>query len=166
MDLTGRTFSDRGKRPACFLEEIKMTGIMVIGHGHFATGISSAAKLILGEQENFVAVDFPEGDTKTELEANIGDALDSLKEMEHVLVFCDLLSGSPFNTIVPAALNDERIRVFYGTNLGMLVETLMNRNLGSSWEELLTGVVESGREQIGTFLIQNRADSDGEDDWD
>ena len=27
-----------------------MTGIMVLGHGHFASGIASAAELILGKQ--------------------------------------------------------------------------------------------------------------------
>ena len=50
-----------------------MTGIMVLGHGHFASGIASAAELILGKQDDFVWVDFPEGDTKTELEAHIAE---------------------------------------------------------------------------------------------
>lgn len=143
-----------------------MTGIMVTGHGHFATGIGSAIELILGEQENFVAVDFPEGDTKTELEANVKAALDSLKEMEHILVFCDLLSGSPFHTVVPLALADGRIRVFYGTNLGMLMETTMNRNLGSSFEELLADLVNTGREHIGTVSDREVKVEDGADDWD
>ncbi len=142
-----------------------MTGIMVVGHGHIATGMESAVKLILGEQENFLAVDFPEGDTKTELEENIGSALESMKDMEHILVFCDLLSGSPFNTVAPQALRDDRIRVFYGTNLGMLVETTMNRNLGSSFEELVSGCVESGKEQVGAFTAE-KAKEDEEDDWD
>lgn len=143
-----------------------MIGIMVVGHGHFATGISSAAKLIVGEQENFVAVDFPEGDTKTELEANIADALESLREMDHVLVCCDLLSGSPFNTVVPAAIQDERIRVLYGTNLGMLIEILMNRDSDSDWEEMMTGIVAFGREQIGLFEFKAGEVGDEEDEWD
>ena len=73
-----------------------MTGIMVLGHGHFASGIASATELILGKQDDFVWVDFPEGDTKTELEAHIAEALQTMKEAEHILVFCDLLSGSPY----------------------------------------------------------------------
>ena len=62
-----------------------MTGIMVLGHGHFASGIASAAELILGKQDDFVWVDFPEGDTKTELEAHIAEALQTMKEAEHIL---------------------------------------------------------------------------------
>ena len=45
-----------------------MTGIIVCGHGHFAKGLTSALHLIMGEQDNYIAVDFPSGDTKTELE--------------------------------------------------------------------------------------------------
>ena len=144
----------------------QMTGILVTGHGHFATGIGSAVKLILGEQENFVTLDFPEGDTKTELEANMKAALEQLKSAEHILVFCDLLSGSPFNTIVPLAMADGRMRVFYGTNLGMLIEVTMNRNLGSSFEELLEDIVKTGREQVGAFSSEQTENSDGDDDWD
>lgn len=142
-----------------------MTGIMVVGHGHFATGVRSAVELILGGQTDFAAVDFPEGDTKTELEANIRQALDSLASMEKILIFCDLLSGSPFNTVIMEAMKDERLTVYYGVNLGMLIETLMNRNLGSTWEELTSRVLESGQEQLGVFT----PDTSGEDDddaWD
>ena len=40
-----------------------MTGIMVLGHGHFASGIASATELILGKLVDLVWVAFPEGDT-------------------------------------------------------------------------------------------------------
>ena len=53
-----------------------MTGIMVLGHGHFASGIASAAELILGKQDDFVWVDFPEGDTKTESNVTLHQRLD------------------------------------------------------------------------------------------
>lgn len=142
-----------------------MTGIMAVGHGHFATGIASAAELIIGKQEYFAAVDFPEGDTKTELEAHIREGLKTLEDCEEVLVFCDLLSGSPFNTVIVEALQDPRLTVYYGTNLGMLVETLMNRNLGSSCEELKARVLECGKEQLGVFTPEKSGD-DEDDSWD
>lgn len=131
-----------------------MTGIMVLGHGHFASGIASAAELILGKQDDFVWVDFPEGDTKTELEA-------------HILVFCDLLSGSPFNTIVPESMKDRRIKVVYGTNLAMLIETLMERNIGMSWEEILEGIIENGRKQVDFFNEEDLegCEEENDEDW-
>ena len=35
------------------------TGIIVMGHGHFATGITSALELIMGSQPAYEALDFP-----------------------------------------------------------------------------------------------------------
>lgn len=80
-----------------------MIGILVTGHGRFATGITSALELVLGKQEWFEAVDFPDGDTKTELERNMDEALKRLEGTEHILAFCDILSGSPFNTLIDRA---------------------------------------------------------------
>lgn len=82
-------------------------------------------------------------------------------------MFCDLLSGSPFNTIVPESMKDRRIKVVYGTNLAMLIETLMERNIGMSWEEILEGIIENGRKQVD-FL--NEEDLEGceeenDEDW-
>lgn len=142
-----------------------MIGIMVVGHGHFATGITSAAELIVGRQENYAAVDFPDGDTKTELEEHIREGLESLKDMDHILVFCDLLSGSPFNTVIMEAMKDERLTVYYGVNLGMLVETLVNLETGMSLEEIKGRVLECGREQLGVFAPE-KAGEEEEDSWD
>lgn len=64
-------------------------------------------------------------------------------------MFCDLLSGSPFNTIVPESMKDRRIKVVYGTNLAMLIETLMERNIGMSWEKFW----KEHRKRKKTWLI-------------
>lgn len=143
-----------------------MIGIIVIGHGHFGTGLASAAELILGKQEDFLAVDFQDGDTKTELEAKVQAALKRFENAEHLFIFCDLLSGSPFNTMAAATMGQEHCKVVYGTNLGMLVETLMNRNLGSSWDELTSELIESGKSQVGMLLPQKNMVEEKDEDWD
>ena len=44
-----------------------MIGLIVTGHGHFATGLTSSIDLIAGPQDNYVAVDFDgEGTEKLE----------------------------------------------------------------------------------------------------
>ena len=105
--------------------------------------------------------------TKTELEAHIAEALQTMKEAEHILVFCDLLSGSPFNTIVPESMKDRRIKVVYGTNLAMLIETLMERNIGMSWEEILEGIIENGRKQVDFFNEEDLegCEEENDEDW-
>lgn len=137
-----------------------MIGVIVCGHGHFATGITSSLELIMGKQENYIPVDFPEGDTKTELENNIKEAINHMKDMDNILVFTDLLSGSPFNVMILEALKDERIRVVYGTNLGMLIESIMKRNIGIAFEELVSEAVETGKAQVGVFEVKEEEDDD------
>ena len=99
--------------------------------------------------------------------AHIAESLQTVKEAEHILVFCDLLSGSPFNTIVPESMKDRRIKVVYGTNLAMLIETLMERNIGMSWEEILEGIIENGRKQVDFFNEEDLegCEEENDEDW-
>lgn len=128
-----------------------MFGIIVTGHGNFASGITSAMELIVGRQEAYTYVDFPQTDTKTELEEKLRGAIGMYEDQEQILIFCDLLSGSPFNVSVVEAMKDERIRVIYGTNLGMLIEALMARMQGEAFESVIAQALEGGKAGIGMF---------------
>lgn len=141
-----------------------MTGIIVCGHGHFAKGLTSALHLIMGEQENYIAVDFPSGDTKTELEKNIYRAVAQLNRSENILIMCDLLSGSPFNTAIMLAMKNPNIHVIYGTNLGMLIETVLKRNNQASIEELIDTAISTGKQQIGIFEVPEDTEEDSFDE--
>lgn len=140
-----------------------MIGIIVTGHGKFAQGLTTALELVLGKQEMYIDVNFPSGDTATQLEENMTKAIDEFKECENIVVFADLLSGSPFNTVVMKAIQDERIKVVYGVNFGMLVEAVMNRNMGTGADEIVDKAVETGKTQIGVFNADTVKDSDDDD---
>lgn len=141
-----------------------MIGIIVTGHGNFATGITSALEAIMGKQEQYINVDFPREDTATELKENIANAIDKLKSCDNIIVFADLLSGSPFNTAIMKAMEDERIKVIYGVNLGMLVEAIMNRNKGIDFNEIVKNAVETGKSQVGLFDTKNIVKSEPKND--
>ncbi len=140
-----------------------MIGIIVCGHGLFASGLTSALELIMGEQENYQAVDFKKGETNTELTEKIHKAITNFEKMDNILVMSDLLSGSPFNTAVMEALKDERIKVVYGTNLGMLIETVLKRNMGENIDELLENALNTGKEQVGCFIKPEISDDEFDD---
>ena len=77
-----------------------MVGLLITGHGHFATGLGSSLRLITGNTENIEYVDF-EADHSTEtLAHNLNQAFDRLKNCDGVLVLSDLAGGSPFKTAV------------------------------------------------------------------
>ena len=114
----------------------------------------------MGEQDDLCAVDFPKGETNTELKEHITAALERFKALEHVLVMCDLLSGSPFNTAIMEAMKDARIHVVYGVNLGMLMETTLMRNMGEDIDKLIAQAVTTGKEQIGLFSMPPQSEED------
>ena len=104
-----------------------MIGVILTGHASFADGVASAVKLIGGEQEKFVIVNFREGDSGEGLAGKLQQAVEELGCQE--VVFCtDLPGGTPFNqsVLLSTKLSNE-CRVFTGTNLPFLLSILFDR---------------------------------------
>lgn len=66
-----------------------MVGIIVSGHGNFASGLLSTLKLIAGEQENVVGIDFIDGQGSDELKNNIKEAINNFED--EVFILTDLV---------------------------------------------------------------------------
>ena len=72
-----------------------MVGIIVSGHGNFASGLLSTLKLIAGEQENVVGIDFIDGQGSDELKNNIKEAINNFED--EVFILTDLAGGTRIN---------------------------------------------------------------------
>ena len=132
-----------------------MNGLIITGHGSFASGLQTSVKLIAGEQLNIEYVDFMESDSTADLEKKLNGALTRLEDLEGVLFLCDLVGGSPFKTAVTLSVQRPDAAVIGGANLAMIIETaIMKDNL--TIEELKTMAVNSGKEGIKAFETKNR----------
>lgn len=105
-----------------------MLGIVLTGHGGFATGLEKAMNQILGKQEQMIAVDFPEDSTTALLTTQLEAALASLRECESIVFLTDLLGGTPFRVASTLALQQSGWEVITGTNLQLLLEMMMERD--------------------------------------
>lgn len=142
-----------------------MIGLIVTGHGIFPTGILSSLKLIAGEQENVIGVDFKEGQGSEILKENIEKAVNDIN-CDEILVLADLAGGSPFNVsaLISENRKDKNIKIIAGTNLPMLLEVSLMRS-DCTVEELLetarnsatVGIKEYGKKKV----IENSEDCDG-----
>ena len=106
-----------------------MIGFVLTGHGQFATGLKSAVDMVAGEQPNFEVVPFLGSEAVT-----FGDDLRTCiakmrQACDGVLVFVDLLGGTPFNQAIPMTTELDNVTVVTGTNLPMLVELVMTVRL-------------------------------------
>ena len=135
-----------------------MVGIIITGHGNFATGLISSLKLIAGSQENLIGVDFLKEDTTESLENMIEEAINKLGN--EVLVLSDLAGASPFRAAAELSQKneDKNIKIIAGTNLGMLLEVALCRE-GMNSLELLDMALDSGHTAIKKFEIKNREET-------
>lgn len=144
-----------------------MVDFIIAGHGRFASGIKSGVEMIFGPMDMLDTVEFLSGETKTELDAKMADALDRHESARDIIVFCDLLQGSPFQSAVAHAQEDSRIRVVYGANPAMVIECLTAASSGDglSVDDLANRAVETGKALIGVFRATTDSDEDQGEDW-
>ncbi len=129
-----------------------MLGIIVTGHGTFASGLTANMELIIGSQTAYCGVDFVDGDSVDDLAQKLKQATSRLASCDGILIFTDLLNGSPFNICVQLALADSRIRLVYGVNASMLLESCSQRWELDTVDKLAEMAVSIGRRQIGLFI--------------
>ncbi|MCI9200976.1 MAG: PTS sugar transporter subunit IIA [Lachnospiraceae bacterium] len=142
-----------------------MVGLLITGHGHFATGLGSSLRLITGNTENIVYVDFEENHSTDTLTENLNKALDELKDCDGVLVLSDLAGGSPFKSAVECkvARPDQAIEVLAGSNLPMLIEGSMAMAAFDSPLDLAQSLIETGKDYIVRFELTAHEDNAEED---
>lgn len=126
-----------------------MIGLIVTGHGNFATGLLSALDLIAGKQEKLKAVDFKVEDSIEVLEKNLRKAEMDLGECEGILYLTDLAGGSPFKAAVLLSEN-KNSKVIAGANLGMLLEISLCRG-SANLKELKKNALEAGKNAIVAY---------------
>ena len=103
-----------------------LIGIIVTGHGNFASGLASSIEVIAGKQDKFEAIDFPIGSTNTELAKQLQEAVDRLNCSD--IIFCtDIAGGTPFNQSVILSTHLPNSKVISGTNVPVLLEALFSR---------------------------------------
>lgn len=144
-------------------QEKLMIGLILTGHANFATGLTSSVHLIAGEQEAFESVDFPPSYSTEKLAEDLTQALDRLKDCEGIIVFTDLMGGSPFNVTAQLTREMENVRVISGTNLPMLVDIVLSRKFMDDLDMLVDSVLETGREQVMKYEYKPVEQNESED---
>ncbi|MCI9377692.1 MAG: PTS sugar transporter subunit IIA [Eubacterium sp.] len=143
-----------------------MVGLLITGHGHFATGLGSSLELITGNTEHIVYVDFEESHSTEVLTENLNKGFDELKDCDGVLVLSDLAGGSPFKCSVECkyARAGQKIEVVSGSNLAMLIEASMAIDDYDSPLEFAEEMIASGKDAIVRFELEERASEDNSEE--
>ena len=140
-----------------------MIGLIVTGHANFGSGMTSSVNLIAGEQEAYRYVDFLPTYGTEELTEEIAKAMDELKDCEGIIIFTDLMGGSPFNVAASLGHGKENVLIVAGTTLPMLVEIVMSRKFMDDLDGLVESVLETGKEQVTKYEFKQVVQEESED---
>lgn len=123
-----------------------MKGIIVTGHGNFASGLASTLNLVIGPQEKSIFIDFTENLSNLDLNKKIEKAILELNPEQGILIFTDILGGTPFNESATLTTKYQNITVFGGTNMAMLFEAFDTRNSNE-----IFSIIEEGKNGMKIF---------------
>ncbi|MDO4416420.1 MAG: PTS fructose transporter subunit IIA [Erysipelotrichaceae bacterium] len=131
-----------------------MIGVIVTGHGKFASGMESALKLLAGKPEKFTSVDFRQEDTIDDLEFRLRDAIRDMSECTGILILADIYEGAPYRESIEMKekMHDQQIEIVAGVNLGMLMQINLSRGYVSDVADLADLAVEEGRKQTLKYV--------------
>lgn len=140
--------------------ETIMVGCILTGHGQFSVGLADALRMIGGPQEDFVVVPFLEDEADV-YPSKIRQAIEDMaKSTDEVVVFCDLVGGTPFNQSMLVSAEMSNVEVVAGTNLPMLLECLCTRDDSTKALQMAEMATESGRMGIDHIVLEVEDDEE------
>ena len=107
-----------------------MKGIVIKSHGPMAQGILETSKLFFGEQPQIKACCLSAEDNPDDFVNVLKDAVKDVDTGDGVIVFCDMLFGSPCNCmarIIAEDMESDKVQVITGVNLAMILQILSVR---------------------------------------
>lgn len=131
-----------------------MIGVVLSGHGEFASGLYSSIQLIAGKQEKFQVINFLEGMSSEDLQKLLNTAVETVDQGQGVVIFTDIPGGTPFNQSVILSTKKEKVRVISGTNLPALLDGSFSRDL--TIEDFIAKVLESGKDGLQQFIQKKK----------
>lgn len=122
--------------------------LVLIGHGHYASGVASAVAMLSGNEEAVSYVDFTPVISPDEFESRLRGIAECGEE---VVIICDLVGGTPYNRACVIAHENAQVKVVAGMNLAAILEAALSIEDGlkvSEGADLLCASVPGG---VGFF---------------
>jgi PTS system mannose-specific IIA component len=133
-----------------------MTGLVVVAHFNLAREMVAATELIMGEQEQFIAVGIFPDDQVEKTKEKIVSAMKNTDTGDGVIILTDMFGGTPSN-ISLSFLEEGRVEVVAGVNLPMLIKLVTYRE-GRALDELASFITQYGQKNIylATDVLKTR----------
>lgn len=131
-----------------------MTGIIITGHGTYASGLSANAKLLAGNEITLTAIDFTENDTPEGLEERLLKAIQQYESCPVTIILSDIMGGTPYMKAAALSVKYPNIRVISGVNAPLLLDLVirnMSGNEANDADELAESLLQTAKEALTVF---------------
>ena len=140
-----------------------MKYIVLVSHVMFAPGLHDALGMLAGEnREDILSTSLKNGMGADEFAENVRKLISVVKEDDEILLFADLLGGSPLtvsaNVIAEEGLLD-RTTMISGMNLPLVLSAAVMKD-DMDIDELKAELIPEGQDAITEFTIQATEDED------
>ena len=123
-----------------------MIGIIVVGHGNFASELVLVSENILGKQKYLETISVKAGEGEHTLHSKLNELMSNM-EIDDVIILSDIFGGSLSNMCLYFAKNKGHIAVITGVNIPMVLKVLSYRDR-VSLNELVSVACKGGKDGI------------------
>lgn len=103
-----------------------VNNLLIITHGLLSNALVETAQMIFGEPGHIDTLSLCQNMGIEDLREQVNNYFEEHKD-ENVLVLVDIISGSPFNSIIPY-MKKENVFVTTGVNLPMVLELTLKKD--------------------------------------
>ncbi len=141
-----------------------MKYVLLVSHGVMAQGVQSVVEMLGGgKREDVLAVSLQNGMGADEFAENVKAAIKGMKPEDEILVFADIIGGSPLataaNVIAEAGLIGSTVMVG-GMNFPLVLSAVLQKDFMET-DKLIQAIIPEARGAMQEFTV---AAEDGEDD--
>ncbi len=141
-----------------------MKYILLVSHGMMAPGLHNALSMLAGEgREDILSTSLKNGMGADEFAEHVRECISVVKEEDELLVFADLIGGSPLTTTADVLAAEgllERTTMIGGMNLPLVLSAAVTKDTMET-RELVDMLIPESREMLQEFTVTV---SDSEDD--
>lgn len=120
--------------------------VVLVSHGDYAKSALQSVEMISGKTENIFATGLYENMNKNDLKERIKDIINPFKD-EDILILNDLFGGTPSNVTIELMLENDKIHVISGFNLGILLTVITSQNSNSK------DIINKIRDEVQQLIV-------------
>lgn len=129
-----------------------MKTVLLISHGLMAEGVKDAVSMI-ADASNVETLSLLPQMNPEELKDAIQEKLDHIKNEDGVVMFVDLLGGTPGNQAAYFCGPEYKVDVITGMNLPMVLEYVIRNQFGDVDVESIIETGKTGIEHLNKLLV-------------